>query len=52
VLPVIGTNLTKFISYTGEPGSTPGQCRLPITRFGQILGDEFFNDDGNPTGQQ
>ncbi|MBT4710456.1 MAG: helix-turn-helix transcriptional regulator [Alphaproteobacteria bacterium] len=52
VLAVTGTNLTEFISYTGEPGSTPGQCRLPIIRSGQIPGDEFFDGDGNPTGQQ
>jgi phage repressor protein C with HTH and peptisase S24 domain len=52
VLAVTGTNLTEFISYAGEPGSSPGQWRLPIIRPGQFLGDEFFDDDGNPTGQQ
>lgn len=52
VLAVTGTNLVEFISYTGEPGSSPGQWRLPIIRSGQTLGDEFFDDDGNPTGQQ
>ena len=51
VLNVTGTSLTEFVSFTGDPGSAPGQWRLPIIRSAQAAKDGFFDEDGNPMGQ-
>lgn len=52
ILSATGSTMSEFIELIGNPASSPKQqARIPVLNFAQAGKKEFFDDNGNPSGE-
>ena len=52
ILEATGSTMSEFIELIGNPASSPKtQSRIPVLSFLQAGKKEFFDDNGNPSGE-
>ena len=52
ILAATGSTMSEFIELIGNPATSPKQqSRIPVLNFMQAGKKEFFDDNGNPSGE-